>query len=189
MANGKATAAQENEANGKPATDVVNFSVRLVWFGDTRLVCDPVHFPCLAAIVGERLLEVWSRIHTRPAEADENRLVVDRIHRKKFADSILEFANLRRIEHADLYIRPIETPLMRSRIVRPQCQPFDLSRRTTITKELIDLRPVVNRPADTGSLVIHPGVGTGERIQTATQMVFPGTEKRIEVVRTVPLCG
>src|ERR1700743_2294142 len=119
MAKRKANRASESEP-----------SVHFLRGFDPRLIRDPIHFPSLAAVVRERLLKVWSRRHIRPPKPNQNRLVIDGIHREKLADAILELAHLRLIQHADLLVRPVEPPLMRLGIVRSKREPIELSRPT-----------------------------------------------------------
>ena len=147
------------------------------------MVSDPVHFPSFSAIVGERLFEVGRGCaEVSPLVADENRFVVDRVDSIELADAILEFADLGRVEDAGLLVGPVEPPLMRLGIVSAQGKTFNMAGRA-IGTELINFGAVVDFSADAGAVVVHPCVGASERIDPATQVVFPRAEKRIEIAR------
>lgn len=75
-------------------------SAGFVGVGDAGLVCDPVGFPGCAAVIGEGLLEVGGvSVQIGPAKTDEDGFVIDSVLSvlsQKFADSVFEFADLRR---------------------------------------------------------------------------------------------
>src|SRR5271155_4773066 len=88
------------------------------------LVCprharDPIHFPGLASVVREGLLEVRRiRGDVRPDVANQDRSALECVLSIKLAAPILEFAHLRRaVYEANLAVSPIQTPLASLRIV------------------------------------------------------------------------
>ena len=61
----------------------------------SRLVCDPVHFPRLTTIFGERLFEVGGVLgHLRPDVANEDHSAVEGVLGEEFTASVLELAEL-----------------------------------------------------------------------------------------------
>jgi len=69
--------------------------VRSIW--DPRLVRDPIHFPGLAAVVGEGLFEVGRvGVQIRPGVANENDFSVEIVLGVELAVSIFELADLGR---------------------------------------------------------------------------------------------
>src|SRR5579859_2162243 len=76
------------------------------------LLGDERQFPALAAIVREIfLISVAVRFDVQPQGAHQNRAVVERIGRVKFAPSILEGADEGRSDHARLAVGEIFAPL------------------------------------------------------------------------------
>jgi hypothetical protein len=151
-----------------------------------RLVGDPVYFPSFAAVVGEGLFEV-RRIccHVRPNKSNLDGLAINRILGEKLTASILEFADLRWVQDANLAIGPVEAPLVGLRIVGAQGETFDVT-SGAVGDELIDFGTVVDFAAEAGTFVVDPGIGAGEGIHAAPEVIFPGTQQRIKIVRPVP---
>ena len=92
------------------------------------------------------------RRHVRPGITNQDGLAIDRVLGEKFPASILEFANLRRVNDAILAVGPIKSPLVRLRIVRTQRQPFDVAGRA-LCLERVQLRPAIPKlVADSGAV-------------------------------------
>jgi hypothetical protein len=126
------------------------------------LVGDPVGVPGLASIIGERLFKVrHARGRVGPDKPNENAFSIQHVLGVKLASSVLELADLRYDHLAVLAVGPIQTPLVRRRIVSAQGQAFDVA-GCAITLELIQIRPPIsNFEAVTRALEIHSFRGTG----------------------------
>jgi hypothetical protein len=74
-----------------------------------RLVGDPVYFPRFASVIREGLFEVGRGVHVGPLEADQDGFAVDSVLCKEFAAAVFEFADLGRVEDADVAIGPINS--------------------------------------------------------------------------------
>ena len=142
------------------------------WFGSmrfarfivySRLVRNPVDFPSLASVIGERLFKVRrTRGHVRPNKSNQDNFAVNRILGEKLAASILEFADLGWIQDAILAVGPIEPPLVGLRIVQPESQAFDVARSRTINLDRVQLSAAVpNLVALSSTVKLDPGIGTG----------------------------
>jgi hypothetical protein len=82
------------------------------------LIRNPVHFPGLASVSGERLFKVGRvRGHVRPIKSNKDAFSVQHVLGVKLTPSIPEFADLWWIRGAILAGGPIETPLMSVGIV------------------------------------------------------------------------
>jgi len=86
------------------------------------LIGNPVHFPGLAAVLGEGLLEVCGVLRDAgPDVANQDRSAVESVLAVKLADTILEFADLRWAgEQAGFAAGPVEIPLVGFGIVETQ---------------------------------------------------------------------
>ena len=73
-------------------------------------------------------------------------------------------------------------------VVRAQRKAFDVARRA-FAMELVDLRAVVDPAADASAFEVDPFVRAGERVEAATEMIFPGAEEGVEVVRAIAQGG
>src|SRR6266567_8336388 len=85
-----------------------------------RLVCNPIDFPSLAAIIGERLLKVGrirSDIGPDKSNQDGSAIRARWFRTEKLAASILEFSDRGRPEGSALTCGPIEAPLDRKSVV------------------------------------------------------------------------
>src|ERR1700683_1978195 len=116
-------------------------SVRFIGFVVyPSLIGNPIHFPSLAAIVGVRLLEVGLvGGGVAPEEADDDHFAFPAVLRIERTDSVLELADLGRVENANFAVNPVEAPLMRFRIVQTEGQAFDVA-AGTVGLKLLDLR-------------------------------------------------
>src|SRR5438445_10303684 len=75
-----------------------------------RVGRDPVELPGLATVVGKSLLEVAGVLRDiRDDEAHENRAAVQGVARIELAAAVLEFADRRDRQRADLAIGEVET--------------------------------------------------------------------------------
>lgn len=71
-------------------------------------------------------------------------------------------------------------------VVGAQVQPLEVA-RGTVRHQLHQVGPAVPDLADDGrALHLGPGVGTGQGVQPARQVGFPGSDLEIEVVLAVP---
>src|SRR5580692_7684348 len=123
-----------------------------------RLVRNPVHFPGLAAILREGLLKVRrAGGGIRPKKSNQDHFAINRILSVELAASILEFADLRRVQNANLAVGPIQPPLVGLRIVQPHGQTFDMSASRAVRFELLDLSaPVPNLSGDRSAVKFDP---------------------------------
>src|SRR5262245_38593557 len=89
-----------------------------------RLVGNPVSFPGLASIIGERLFKVRRiRVDVRPDVSNQNRSAIwaGWFLVEEFAAVVPEFADGGRTTHgAILAVGPIKAPLMSSEVVETQ---------------------------------------------------------------------
>jgi hypothetical protein len=82
-------------------------------FRRASIGCDPVHFPGLAAVIGEGLLEVTRiRSDIGDDEADQDGAAVECFLVDEFAPSILELADCRNAQNAAAAAGDIQAPLM-----------------------------------------------------------------------------
>ena len=93
------------------------------------------------------------RGHVRPNKSNQDNFAVDFVLRVELAASILEFADLRRIQNSDLAVGPIEAPLVSLRIVETQRQAFDVPGNGTIGFELLQLSATIPNLEGDGSTV------------------------------------
>src|ERR1700683_13761 len=95
-----------------------------------RLVRDPIDLPRFAAVIGECLFEVGRILgDLRPDVANEDHSSVIGFLVVELTDSILEFADRRRQADCAVFpVGPIETPLMRLRVVKTYGNAFDVTR-------------------------------------------------------------
>jgi hypothetical protein len=98
---------------------------------DAGLVRDPVDFPVLAAVVRERLLEMWRFGHQRgPVELDQDAFVIAHVLRVELAMTRLELSDLRYHDESVPAVGPIEAPLVRLGIEKPHRETLDVLRGT-----------------------------------------------------------
>src|ERR1700683_5800929 len=105
----------------------------------------------------------------RPSKSKKNGVAINRILGEKLAASVLEFADLGRIQDANLPVGPIESPLVGLRIVYAQGQAFDVA-GWAIELDRIQACAIPNLAADAGAVKFNPSIGTGQRIQAALQV-------------------
>ena len=60
-------------------------------------------------------------------KSNQDGLAIDRVLGEELTASILEFADLRRVQDANFLVGPIQPPLVRLRIVETQSQTFDMA--------------------------------------------------------------
>src|SRR5246127_2094972 len=104
-----------------------------------RLVCHPAHLPGFAAIVGVGLFEVRGvRAGLGPNEANIDKLVVQCVCAVELAASVLELADLRTRVHGTVFaVGPIDTPLVRLRVVKAQSHSLHVA-AGTVEFDLLD---------------------------------------------------
>src|SRR5690348_6468182 len=125
------------------------------------------------------------RGQVRPDVSNQYGLAVNRILSKKLSAPIFEFAHLRWIQLAGLAVGPIEPPLVRLRIIRPQSQPFDVARRA-IEFDRVQLRSAVpNLEAGSRTLRFHPRIRACQGMRYALDVKFPLTNQGIKIVLAV----
>src|SRR6204780_2750645 len=122
----------------------------------------------------------------RPNKSNKNGFAINRILGEKLAASVLEFADLGRIQDANLPVGPIESPLVGLRIVYAQGKTFDVA-GWAIELDLIQTCAIPNLAADTSAVKFDPSIGARQRIQAALQMIFPGTNQGVKIVLAILL--
>src|SRR6185436_15791203 len=91
-----------------------------------RIGGDPVHFPCLASIRREGLLEMAGvRCDVRDDEPDENGAAVEVFPGVELAAAVLELADRRWRHRAAAAVREVEAPLAGLGVVEAEAQAFD----------------------------------------------------------------
>src|SRR5581483_3182934 len=156
--------------------------------GHARLIRDPVHFPCLPPVRGESLLEVGRvGVRLRPDEPDEDALPIERVLRVKLALPIRELSDLRHDHDAVLRIGPIESPLVRRRVICSKSEPFDMT-AGAIRLELLDLRGAVpQEPRGAGAVELDPLIGSGQWVQPALEVDMPMADLEVEIMLAIAL--
>src|SRR6266404_7296092 len=103
-----------------PLSGMRRASVRFVRFMvHPCLVRDPVDFPSLASIIRVGLFEVGCvRGGVRPNKSNQDNFALPCVLGVKLTASILELADLRRVNSAVLAVGPIESPLVGLGIVQ-----------------------------------------------------------------------
>src|SRR6266404_5687215 len=87
---------------------------------------DPVHFPGLSSVVGERLLEADRiRRERRDDEANQDGAAPERVLAEKLAAPVLELAVHRRAQRTAAAVREVQAPLVRVGVVEAQAQALD----------------------------------------------------------------
>lgn len=124
----------------------------------SRLVCDPVHFPRLTTIFGERLFEVGGVLgHFRPDVANEDHSAVEGVLGEEFTASVLELADIGRAAQTSLFaVGPVQAPLAGFRVIKTKSQTFNMSSRA-VAFEFLDLGFAIPELArDGGSVEFDP---------------------------------
>ena len=101
-------------------------SARLTrYFAYACLICDPVHLPGFAAVVGVGLFEVGGvRIGVAPNEADVDELAIQCVCSIKLAVSVLELTDLGTGVHDAIFaVGPIDAPLVGLSVVERRVSP------------------------------------------------------------------
>src|ERR1700722_2411619 len=149
---------------------------------DAILIRDPVDLPVLAAVVRERLLEMW-RLgpEPRPIEFHQNALVIERVLRVELAMPRRELPYLRRHDESILAVGPVQAPLARLRIEEPQREAHDLPRRARHIERVELGAATPEWRAITVPREIDPLSRAGERLQTPLQAIVPAPQQRLEV--------
>src|SRR5258706_13858912 len=145
---------------------------------------DPVSFPGLAAVVGERLLEPEGPGgDIREDEAHEDGSVVQGFLVVELAAAVLEAARHGDAQLALGAVGEGDAPLVRGRVVYADAHAFDVA-CGPVQLQFADVGLAVPPgPYDRRPVVLDPGVGAGERMQTPRQMALPVAELEIEIVR------
>lgn len=177
-----------NRAARRVLEDIVNYCVEAsARFGgfsfDPCVDRDPVHFPGLAPIVREGLLEAAGiRSDVRDHESNEDRSAVQGFLGEELAASILELTDRRWAQDPAGDARKIEAPLAGFGVVQTQAQRPDVACRP-IDVELHQIGATVpDLSNDGGTFVFDPGPGPGQGTNEARQASFPGADLEVEVV-------
>src|SRR5438477_8627829 len=166
----------------------------LVSAGLARLVLDtgvrrnPVHFPRLATVVRERLLEAARvRRDVGDQEAHVDGPAIERLLVIELTAPVLELAGHRLTHGARADVREIEAPLAGFGIVESQAHAFEMAGRP-IGHELHQIGPAVRDAAHRArAVVLDPGLGAGQGMLQARQVRLPGADLEIEIV--LPVSG
>src|SRR5581483_10125664 len=155
--------------------------------GDAGLVRYPIHFPSLAPVFREGLLEVRRlRVGARPLEPLEDIAAIIGVPAVEVSYSILELTYIgRAADRSYRGRRPVETPLPALRVVQAQRQPVDGAVRA-LDVEFLDLRTAApQRARPRRPVVLHPVVGARERMEQFLQMNVPVTQLEVEVMGAI----
>src|SRR5215472_37748 len=152
------------------------------------LIRDPVHFPSLASIVGERLLKMGRLgVQICPLISNQDGFAIDRILSDEHTAPIFEFADLRRVEDSRFASRPVEPPLVRFWVVQADDEAFDVC-IWSVEYGLFDFRTIPDLPAGTRALVLYPFVRSGQGMQPALQVIPAVADQRVEIVLAIMCC-
>ena len=89
----------------------------------------------------------------RPNKSNQDHFAINRIRGEELAPSILEFADLRWVQNANLAVGPIQPPLVGLRIVQAQGQTFDVPASGAVDFELLNLSAAIPNLSGDGSAV------------------------------------
>src|SRR6185369_66638 len=118
-------------------------------------------------------------------EADQDRPAVQQLLVEELAAPVLELSDRRLAQGPAAATGKIETPLMGFRVVEPQAESFDVTRRA-VDDKLDQIGASVQNLADGGrAIVLHPGGRAGEGMHQALQVGFPGADLEVEIVLSV----
>src|SRR5262249_23202363 len=150
--------------------------------------CDPVHFPRLAAISRESLLEVTrGRSDVRDHEAHQDRFAIEGFLVDELAPAVLEATDRGYAQSTARAVGEIEAPLAGVRVVQAQGQGLDVTGRPVDVKLYEVGAAVPDFSHDGGAVVFDPVRGAGQGMHEALQVRLPGADLEIEVMLTVPL--
>jgi hypothetical protein len=124
-------------------------------------------------------------IGPRVSNQDHSTVVILLI--EKFAESILKLTDdSRQTQDAFGRVAPVETPLMRLRIVKSQRQTLDVRLPVrAVDLDLIKVCAIPNLSAARMTFEFYPGVGAGQRVLQFFQMKLPVAKSEIEIVPPV----
>jgi hypothetical protein len=127
------------------------------------------------------------RCHIRPGVSNEDHSAVVILLIVEFAAPILKLADdSRQTQDAFGRIAPLQTPLMRFRIIKPQGQTLNMRLPVrAVDFDLIKVRSIPNFSATRMTVELCPGVGAGQRMVQFFQMKFPIAESEVEIVLSV----
>src|SRR5580692_11541111 len=154
--------------------------------GFPGVVRDPIHFPGLAVVGGEGLLEV-TRVGRDGGdhEADEDGAAVEGLLVQELAAPLLEFAHCRYAEATAPTARDIQTPLVRFGVVQTQGRELEVA-LWPLGFQLHQVgAPVPNFAHDAGAVVLPPDRGAREGMQQPRDVGFPGADLEVKVVMPV----
>src|SRR5215467_9030286 len=150
-------------ASCDPRFGSLRSSVRFVSFiVYPYLIGNPVDFPCLAAIFGERLFKMSGiSCDVRPNVANQDSSTVKGLLIEKFTAPILELSYRGLAQDTILAVGPIETPLVRLGIVQTKGQTFDVAGRA-VGFELLELCAAIpHLSGDRSAVKFDPRSGSG----------------------------
>src|SRR5215471_13766833 len=150
------------------------------------VVRDPVNFPSLTAVIGERLFEVTGiRGNVGNDEAHQDGAAIQSFLIVELAAAIPEFPDGRHADRPGPAIGEVEAPLVRLRIVKAQVETLEMA-SWAIGNQFHEVSATVPHLAHhRHAVVINPRRGTGERMEQTPQVRLPGADLEVKVMLTV----
>ena len=150
---------------------------------DSFLIRNPVDLPSLPAVTRVRLFEMRRiRIDLRPDKPNQNRPSLPHVLTVEFAAAILKLADHGWVQDPILTVGPIDPPLVRLRVIKPQGKTFDVI-LCAVSFEFFQVGAAIPDLArDRRSVKLDPGRGAGESIGETRQVNVPTSDLEVEIV-------